>query len=389
MHCSRWWFYYLSLVIGYRYKKDERTMKKIAQLFLVLLIVLAAYLVFWPVDLKPFAWNAPEFKGYVGEYAPNNKLEQFERIDIGNSHGPEAVISGPDGYIYTATHDGWILRFKDGESKAEQYKNVGGRPLGMGFDKQNNLWIANAYLGLQKIDADGNLSLELNQVDGTSIEYADDLVVLPNGKVYFSDASTRFSAKSSTSTLEASKLDLMEHSSNARVIEYDPATKQAKVTMDGLNFANGVSSDAEGNFLLIVETGSYRVWKHWLQGYEAGKSEVIIDNLPGFPDNIHRGQNGRYWVGLTSPRSKLLDKLSNKPFLRKVVQRLPAFLRPKIQYYGHVLAIDENGKMLTSLQDPKGNFPATTGAWETDQYLYVSSLIAPTLARYKKSDLGL
>ena len=141
--------------------------------------------------------------------------------------------------------------------------------------------------------------------------------------------------------------------------------------------------------MLVAETGSYRVWKHWLLGSRAGQTELIIDNLPGFPDNIHRGRDGRFWVGLTSPRADILDKLAKKPFLRKLIQRLPAFMRPTVEAYGHILAIDENGEVLFDFQDPNGAYPATTGAWETDQYLYVSSLTANVMARYSKAQLGL
>lgn len=157
--------------------------------------------------------------------------------------------------------------------------------------------------------------------------------------------------------------------------------------MRDLSFANGVTIDEAGRFLLIAETGGYRIWKHWLKGEKAGQHEVLIDNLPGFPDNIHRGHGGRYWLGFTSPRSTIMDDLSTKPWLRKVVQRLPAFMRPNVQLYGHVLAIDEHGKVLSSLQDPAGKYPATTGAWETEQYLYISSLVAPVMARIPLSEV--
>jgi sugar lactone lactonase YvrE len=150
-----------------------------------------------------------------------------------------------------------------------------------------------------------------------------------------------------------------------------------------------VTSSESGDFLLIAETGGYKIWKHWLVGSRAGESEVITENLPGFPDNVHRGLDGRFWVGLTSPRSEIIDKLAAKPFLRKVIQRMPAFVRPGVKPYGHILAIDENGTVLNSLQDPNGAYPATTGAWETEDYLFVSSLTAAIMARYDKAELGL
>jgi len=62
-----------------------------------------------------------------------------------------------------------------------------------------------------------------------------------------------------------------------------------------------VSEDQQ--YLLINETGSYRVLRHWLAGPDAGETQVILDNLPGFPDNINNGLEGRFWIGLVAPRS--------------------------------------------------------------------------------------
>ena len=64
-----------------------------------------------------------------------------------------------------------------------------------------------------------------------------------------------------------------------------------------------------------------------------------------------------------------------------VVQRLPAFVRPKAEHYGHVIALDERGRVALDLQGPDGSYPTNTGALETDRFLYVSSLTAPALGR--------
>jgi hypothetical protein len=121
--------------------------------------------------------------------------------------------------------------------------------------------------------------------------------------------------------------------------------------------------------------------RHWLQGPRAGEWEPLIDELPGFPDNVNDGLDGRFWVALVSPRNALLDRVSGWPFLRKVVQRLPAFLRPAAVSWGHVFAVDASGEVVQNLQDPSGAHPLITGAAETEAYLYLGSLVAPTLAR--------
>lgn len=355
---------------------------------LALSIILAlAYLFAWPVEIKPVGWTSPVNLGYVRDFATNQKLESFERLGMGDLTGPEAAVLSPDGSLIATSHEGWLVRWDDDQQEGVPFVDVGGRPLGVDFDAQGNLWIANAYSGLMKLTALGELSIELTEVDGIALRYADDLAVAPNGKIYLSDASTRFAAKDYDSTLAASLLDIMEHSDNGRIIEFDPSTGDAKVVLDNLTFANGVAADPLGRFIIVAETGEYRIWKHWISGLNAGKSEIIIDNLPGFPDNVHIGENGRYWVGLTAPRSEVLDDLSGEPFWRSVIQRLPEVMRPQVESYGLVFAIDENGNVLENLQSPSGSVYATTGVAESAKYIYVTSLTAPFLARYKKSDL--
>ena len=67
---------------------------------------------------------------------------------------------------------------------------------------------------------------------------------------------------------------------------------------------------------------------------------------------------------------------AEKPFLRKVLLRLPRSLLPLGQSYGHVFAIDEDGRVTESLQDPSGAYPEATGATETADRLYIHSLNA-------------
>ncbi|WP_390614538.1 SMP-30/gluconolactonase/LRE family protein [Maricurvus nonylphenolicus] len=364
-------------------------MKILGKLITVMVMAVILYFAFWPVAVEPIAWQAPEDPGYQGAFAPNDKLANFTALNTAGQHGPEGVVVDQQGYVYATTHEGWVIRWAPGAEKAEPWVETGGRPLGLDLDKEGNLWVADAFIGLLKIDTQGKLHTVLTEADGVPILYADDLVVTPNGKVYLSDASTKFSAKAVGSTYHASLLDIMEHGLYGRIIEFDPNTNQSKVIMTNLSFANGVTADVEGNYLLVNETGEYRVWKYWLAGERQGESEVVIDNLPGFPDNIVRGEEGRFWLGLVSPRLPILDNLAGKPGVRKAVQRLPGFLRPGAKNYGHIVAIDGDGNVLHSLQDPAGAYPQTTGAIEAGEYLYVSSLTAPVLARLDKAELDL
>ncbi len=336
------------------------------------------YLLTWPVPISPVAWEAPTDAGYVGVFAPNNGLAGLKRVSLGEHTGPEDVAVGPDGRAYIPTHDGVILRYDPKTDTVDTFADTKGRPLGVEFGPDGTLYIADAYRGLLAADSKGVLTTLANKTaDGQPILYADDLDIAPDGSVYFSDASTKFGAEANGGTLPSSILDLMEHGSHGRVLRFDPATGETTVAFGGLNFANGIAMTADGTHVMVVDTGTYSVKKWPVAG---GPVVSVIENLPGFPDNINRAADGTFWVGLVSPRNALIDGMSDQPFLRKMVQRLPEAARPAPQRYGFVFQMDENGTVLQTLQDPSGGYALTTGLIEApDGLRYVSSLTEPDL----------
>jgi len=369
--------------------KERLMIKKALLGLLILIILIVGYFVAWPVPIEPRAWQAPPDPGYTGKFAPNDRLKDIELLEIAGCHGPEAVAFDDQGRIYAATHEGFIVRLQPDGSGAERWADTKGRPLGIDFDGKGNLIVADAFRGLLSIASDASVTKLAIEADGIPISYADDVAVAADGKIYFSDASTKFGAKESGGTMEGSLLDIMEHGGYGRILCYDPASRKTTTLIKGLNFANGVAVSHDQQYLLVNETGSYRVLRYWLEGPKKGTVEPIIEGLPAFPDNITRGQEGRFWVALISPRNKLLDRLCDKPFLRKVVQRMPKFMRPKATAYGHIIAIDGNGQVVENLQHPHTKYPQNTSARETKDYLYIGSLVAPTLARLSKAKAGL
>jgi sugar lactone lactonase YvrE len=111
----------------------------------------------------------------------------------------------------------------------------------------------------------------------------------------------------------------------------------------------------------------------------SASARVLLENLPGYPDNLMRGRDGRIWLGLFRPRNPAADGLADKPFFRKVLLRLPRALLPVGHSYGHVFAFNEDGQIVEDLQDPAGAYPETTGATETADRLYIHSLHAPSI----------
>ena len=353
-----------------------------------LVAALFVYLLFWPVPIDPVAWDAPRDRGLVDPFEANDRLRVASLVDLGPHEGPEDIAGGPDGRLYTGTSDGRILRFDPDGGDLEVFADAGGRPLGLEFDADGNLLVANAYLGLQRISPDGDVEVLTDSYEGQPISYADDVAVAANGIIYFSDASSKFGAFKTGGSYEASLYDIMEHGGHGRVFSFDPATGETAVVMEGLNFANGVAVSADQRFLVVNETGTYRVLRHWLAGSRRGETDSLIDNLPGFPDNVNNGLNGRFWIGLVAPRNDLLDRLSGSPWIRKVVQRLPAAVRPKAVPSSHVVAINADGEVLMNLQDTGAKLPALTGVYETRTHLWLSSLFGNQLGSVDKRDLA-
>ncbi len=361
-------------------------MKKIVVTIITPLFLLAAaYLLLWPVPIKPISWDAPMPPGYVGPYAVNTKLANLKMISLGKEEGPEHIAIGKDGKLYTTVASGNILRMNPDGSKQEVFVNTGGRVLGFDFDTSGNLIAADVNKGLLSISPGRKITVLTDKVYRNPIRYADAVVVAKSGKIYFSDASTRFAPKDWGGTFEASVLDIMEQSSTGRILEYDPTKKITRVVAKGFSFANGVALSQDEKTLFVNETGKYRVWKISVNARDLDISnpskltKVLFDNLPGYPDNLMRGLNGKIWVGLVKPRNPAADKMMTKPLLRKLILRLPRAMWPVPKAYGHVFAFTEDGKVVDDLQDPSGAYPETTGVTETADRLYIQSLHAKGL----------
>ncbi len=346
----------------------------------VLLVLLLVYFATWRVPIAPVSWEAPANPGYRGVFAPDSSLASFETLSLGGHEGPESVARDALGRLYVSTRDGTILRWGVEGVAPEAWANTGGRPLGLAFDSSGTLFVADGVRGLLAIDTAGTVRLLADSVDGTRIEFADDLDVAANGRVYFSDASTKFGLRGQ-SDMDASVLDLLEHGGHGRLLEWDPATGRASVVVSGIEFANGVAMAPDQQAVLLCETGRYRILRVGVVGEARGLVTPVLEALPGFPDNISRAANGTYWVALFAPRNALVDRLSASPNLRKVLLRIPRAFQPKAAEYGHIIAIDGMGKVLDDRQDPSGKFPRMTDVLETERYLYIGSLAGPVLAR--------
>lgn len=365
-------------------------MKKALLVLLLLVALVAAYLLLWPIPVKAVVWQAPPQPGYAGPHAVNTRLADLLHIDLGGEEGPEHVMIGPDGRLYTTVASGKVLRMSPDGTDLQTHVDTGGRVLGFDFDRAGDLIAADAMLGLLRVDAQGTVQVLSNRWGDEPIRYADAVVVTRQRgtpeRMFFTDASTRFGAREWGGTFEASVLDILEQSATGRVLVYDSAGGRTERVAHGLSFANGIALSDDEQTLFVAETGKYRIWAipatardlDLSQG-PAGGARVVFDNLPGYPDNLMRGENGRIWVGLVKPRNPVIDNMARKPLLREITLRLPRSTWPIPKAYGHVFAFTEDGRVVVDWQDPSGAYPDTTAVTEAGDRVYVQSLHARTL----------
>jgi ribose transport system permease protein len=153
-----------------------------------------------------------------------------------------------------------------------------------------------------------------------------------------------------------------------------------------LKFPNGVCIASDGQSFLFAETWGCTVKRHWFDGPKKGTTELLLDNLPGFPDNINNSSDGHYWMSLVGMRCPALDLAWKMPgFRRRMAKRVPRdeWLFPNINT-GCVLKFNERGEVLETLWDLGGeNHPMITSMREHRGYLYLGGIMNNRVGQYK------
>ena len=324
--------------------------------------------------LSPVVWQPPKAPDRAWQPRSATPLPPLSTLPVPGT-GPEDVAVDEQGRIITGLEDGRVLRLSlDGT--VETLYDTGGRPLGIEALGDDRFLICDASRGLLRLSAnDGVLETLFTDAAGLPLRVCNNAAVARDGTIYFTDSSQRFA-------LEHWKADLLEHSGTGRLLRVEPGG-QPELVLDGLHFANGVALAADESYVAVAETASYCVKRVHLQGSRAGTSDTLIDNLPGFPDNIATGTDGLIWITIASRRDRSVDRLAPlPPLLRKLVWSLPEAWLPAPVPTVWVMAVDAAGSVVHDLQAPGGAMSMVTGVREVDGRVYLGSLVASVVAYF-------
>lgn len=324
-------------------------------------------------------------------FAENDRLKDAEAIALGKIEGPEDIILDRNDNLYTVNRNGSIIRFLAPDyAVREEFARIGGRPLGLAFDMDQNLLVCIAGMGVYGVKPDRTVFKVTDRTnrtrtrlkDDSRLYLADDLDVAPDGKIYFSEASTRYE-------LTDWALDGFEGRGNGRLICHDPKTGVTRTILKNLTFPNGVCISHDGQSVLWASTWLCQVNRYWIAGPKAGTNELLIDNLPGYCDNINRASDGKYWLALVGLRTPVYDLAMRNPgFRTRMVKQIPPdeWLCPGINF-GCVIKFDDNGVVSESMWDPGGlSHPTITSMREHKGHLYIGGLENNRIGRIRLKD---
>eukprot|EP00731_Ephydatia_muelleri_P022636 Em0015g219a len=352
-----------------------------------------------PIEPVVFKYSDQPAPGFSGPLAVNDHLKRGKLLFSRDVLAPESFVVDKQGRVYTGLGDGRVIRFDRELESLETILHTGevlhhqcgltsmedkcGRPLGLHFHHSDNdlLYIADSYKGLLlgNVTSGQVKTLVDAHHPGEGIlpmKLTNDVTVLSNGSVFFTDSSSKFDRTSN-------RMEFLEGGGNGRLLHYNPFDRTVRVAAEGLHFANGITVAPDGEHLLISETTRARILRYHLKGPREGTTDVFVDNLPGLPDNIKPSLRGGYWVALAVVRLYgLLDTMASLPGLRSFIAKfdLLPILEKIIPTHVMVLELDEQGNVVRSLHDNNAEVtgPAST-VLDMGDKLLLGSYFAPYL----------
>ncbi|TLS47886.1 SMP-30/gluconolactonase/LRE family protein [Streptomyces montanus] len=305
-------------------------------------------------------------------------LPSLRRVPVGGT-GPEDVVVDREGRVITGVEDGRILRVSPYGRPAdvEQLAHTGGRPLGLEVLPDGTLLVCDAERGLLRVTpgrGNGAVEIVVDSVAGAPLRFCSNAAAAADGTVYFTVSSGRY-------RLQDWLGDLIEDTATGRLFRLRPGSDAAELLLDGLRFANGVVLSEDESCVVVAESGAYRLTRLWLSGARAGRQDTLIENLPGFPDNLSRGADGTIWVALAGPRQAPLDWLRHVPVgVRRAVWRIVRPLRVRPRPVARVMGVAPDGRIRHDLGRRRAGYRMVTSVHECGSTLVLGSLLEDGIA---------
>lgn len=328
--------------------------------------------------IEPVRWQPPPVEQLATLPAPAVTVVPVP------GHAPEDVVVDASGRLWTGVDDGRILRLDPDGQNATVLANTGGRPLGLAVARDGRLLICDSPRGLLALDPDtGAVEPLVETISGRHLQFCSNVAETADGTIYFTESTSAF-------TYEHFNGAVLESRGRGSLFRRDPDGTVTTLA-DGLYFTNGVTVTADGSALVFAETLGRRLSKYWLSGPQAGTITPFVQHLPGHPDNMSTGADGRLWVAMVSTPNPTAEWLAPRaPVLRHLLWLLPDRLAPQIAPEVWAVAFDpDSGDVVAGLRTNHPDFAMVTGLVESGGRLWLACIGASALASVDLADVVL
>jgi len=337
----------------------------------------------------------------------NKIFSSVEKIGQGVLTGPESMVWDNAGNMYTGISDGTIRRIDATTGAisiyaysvpslssqdralcgtAVTFEPLCGRPLGLFFDRAENLWVADAYKGILKIPRTNPSSTQVivNSYNGIAFKMLNSLYLTNDeSTLYFTDSTQVYPRYSFVNIV-------VSNSPDGRLFKLNLRTNVLTVEIDDMRFANGIAVGPNEEFLLINECSARSIRKYYLKGRRAGSNEVLVEDIGGYNDNIRPDGLGNFYVGLFSYTSEEMSAILDYSKLQALtLQFIPqvntlSLITPS----GLIKKIDSRGRVLEVIKSESPSVLSYVAEAEVhDGYIYIGSVVNQFIAKVKVSDL--
>jgi sugar lactone lactonase YvrE len=196
--------------------------------------------------------------------------------------------SSPDseGNIWTGVDDGRLLRLTADGTGAQVIADTRGRPLSVAVARDGRLLICDSRHGLLRCDpTTAKLETLVTEVAGRTMTFCSNVIESSDGTLYFTESANRFGS-------EYYKGAVIEARVTGSLFRRDTNGTGRRLGLRAV-FANGVMLTADESAVVFAESMGCRLSKYWVTGERAGSIAELVTELPGYPDNIAIGSDGR------------------------------------------------------------------------------------------------
>uniref|UniRef100_A0AC35FY89 Strictosidine synthase conserved region domain-containing protein n=1 Tax=Panagrolaimus sp. PS1159 TaxID=55785 RepID=A0AC35FY89_9BILA len=375
--------------------------------------ILALALGYLSYSKMPKEWEKLKFEvvelktppAHTGPLEQNDVLENAEILFKDEMNGPESIVIEGDTIYVSAINE--LVKIVNGKivkkifisTTKDCLKNPVshcGRPLGIRRLNKDVFIFADGVKGLLTVNFETEEVKTLihagKKYDGRWISFADDVDVIDEDNVVFTDATWLYDE----STISPSFFGAL---ATGRVYKYNIKSDTLTLLMDEMYFSNGIQIMPDKQSFIVSETLTARIHRHYFSGPKKGLTEIFMDNLPGHPDNVRLSSDKKtIWIAFAVPRIagkyESFDQILRYPSIRKFLHNymphtiltwiFQYFNDPKTsKVYGIAVQADLEGNIRRSFHSPKGTVNNLSQMTDDGKYLYFCTYANSFLARIK------